>query len=76
VSVLGEIGAFVRGHAGEEVFDEVVRDEGVAEIEFGYVRLLGGGLVEILGGGAGGWMEGGGEMGIGERYLSVSDFYE
>jgi len=60
VSVLGEIGAFVRGHAGEEVFDEVVRDEGVAEIEFGYVRLLGGGLVEILGGGVGGWMEGGG----------------
>jgi len=51
VSVLGEIGAFVRGHAGEEVFDEVVRDEGVAEIEFGYVRLLGGGLVKILGGG-------------------------
>jgi hypothetical protein len=57
----------VRGHAGEEVFDEVVRDEGVAEIEFGYVRLLGGGLVKILGGGG---------MGIGERYLSVSDFYE
>jgi len=44
VAVFGEIGAFVLGHAGQEVFDEVVGDEGVAEVEFGYVGLVGGGV--------------------------------
>ena len=39
VAVFLEVGAFVRGHAGKEVFDEVVRDEGVAEVEFGDVGL-------------------------------------
>lgn len=34
-----QIRSFVGGHAGEEVFDEFVGNERVAEIEFGDVRL-------------------------------------
>lgn len=39
VAVLLQIRALVGRHAGEEVFDEVVRDEGVPEVEFGDVGL-------------------------------------
>ena len=40
VAVFLQIGSFMWGHAGEEAFDEVVRDEGVAEVELGDVGLL------------------------------------
>lgn len=41
MAIFLQIGSFMRGHTGEEAFDEVIRDEGVAEVEFGDVRLLG-----------------------------------
>ena len=42
VAIFLQIGPAVGGHGGEEVGDEVVGDEAVAEVEFGYVGLLGG----------------------------------
>ena len=39
MAILLQIWSFVRRHAGEEVFDELVGDEGVAEVELGYVWL-------------------------------------
>lgn len=40
VTVFLEIGTFVFWHRGEKVFDQVIGNEGVAEVEFGDVRLL------------------------------------
>ena len=40
VAVFLQIGSFMWGHAGEKALDEVVGDEGVAEVEFGDVGLL------------------------------------
>ena len=40
VAVFLQVRAAVGGHGLEEVFDEVVRDEGVAEVELGDVGLL------------------------------------
>ena len=34
-----QVRALVGRHAGQEVFDEVVRDEGMSEVEFGDVGL-------------------------------------
>lgn len=59
VAVFLQIRPFVGRHAGEEVLDELVGDEGVAEVDFGYVGLGG----EVSGGwwkGRGGSGEGGG----------------
>lgn len=39
VAVFLQIRPFVGGHASEEVLDELVGDEGVAEVDFGYVGL-------------------------------------
>ena len=40
VTVFCHIWAFVLGHGGEEVVDDFIGDEGVAEVEFGDVWLV------------------------------------
>lgn len=41
VAVFCHVRAFVLGHGGKEVVDDFVWDEGVAEVEFGDVWLVG-----------------------------------
>ena len=39
ISVLLQIGTFMLWHSGEKVFDKLLRDQGMPEIEFGDVGL-------------------------------------
>ena len=39
VSVFLQVGTFVLRHTGEKIFDQLIRDQGVPKVDFGYVGL-------------------------------------